>query len=183
MENPKSPLLRLQKSNSNMNLACTDETCKKLYELVHNGCTVELSILSNRSDWTVDNKSSNQSIREQSNNNRDIWVDIICRRLFNLVFIYHLEDHHFQSRFFVLYIIFLFWTCILLDFIRYEGQRICFPIYLLHYLILCSSATNRWKSHQILCPSYQIKSSNIEDVRYNGMFCVETRRSSTKKQP
>ena len=38
-----------------------------------------------------------------------------------------------------------------------------FPTYLLHYYVLCRSATNRWES-QIHCPSYRIKSSKVEDV-------------------
>ena len=53
-----------------------------------------------------------------------------------------------------------------------KGGESDFPIYPLHYLILCSSATDRWES-QIHCPSYQIKLSKEEDLVIVTVFWVE----------
>ena len=72
------------------------------------------------------------------------------------------------------------WLLVLASMTGYEIET--FPIYLLHCCILCRSAANRW-INQILCPSYRINSSKREDVRCNGIFCLEKCRSSTKNQP
>ena len=59
------------------------------------------------------------------------------------------------------------------------GNDSDFPTYPLHYLILCSSATDRLES-QILCPSYRIKSSKVEYVVVTVFLCVETRSAQYK---
>ena len=59
------------------------------------------------------------------------------------------------------------------------GEDSDFPTYPLHYLILCSSATDRWES-QIHCPSYRIKSSKREHLVIVTVFCVEHVGSGTE---
>ena len=73
-------------------------------------------------------------------------------------------------RLFVLFNKFLF-VCPLFCSILFsmKGKESDFPTYLLHCYILCTSATKRWDS-QIHCPSYQIKSSKVDDVRCNGIL-------------
>ena len=93
-------------------------------------------------------------------------------------YIWSRNDHSiiivFFDTFFLFCILDVYFACsILFGMTGYDSD---FPTYPLHYLILCSSTTDRWES-QIHCPSYRIKSSKVEDLVIVTVFCVETRRN------
>ena len=116
----ESPEIGLKETDSNK--ACTREIRKKSYELVR-------FLRSYKVQWVEygqgrDKSEEEVKYRTTNSSSVDLTVEIsklsLCVSPINLVFIFHLEDHHFQSgRFFE------FWFLIFKTKMRYENGQKC----------------------------------------------------------
>ena len=148
--------------------ACTGVICKKPYEFFFNSRTIyRKSILIGAiEEWIINKSIDSRAIQQYR------YLSWYYVRLLNKFqsFIFIRRPPFWIPRFFDTFLLFCIFGRVFCSILfGMKGGESNLLIHVLHYLILCTSATRGWVS-QIHCPSYRIKPSKIDNVNLTVFF-------------